>query len=194
MNNKIKYITIIITGICVVTLLVLKAMQSGNTEIELRTLALSGIKNNIAIEAGSEIEYVYITFPPELDTNKIVTVTSDEDVAYILVDRNGNGAENAMSAKVIGVSEGIAEVYARTVDGELMSEKYMINVIASDSSAVIGTTDASGEVADENSVYITPNGTKYHLRKSCAGENAIPTTLESAVGDGYEPCKICSMS
>lgn len=39
-------------------------------------------------------------------------------------------------------------------------------------------------------VYITPSGEKYHFSRSCAGKNAIETTLD-AVQDMHEPCKKC---
>lgn len=40
-------------------------------------------------------------------------------------------------------------------------------------------------------VYITPTGKRYHFSKSCAGENAIPTTLFD-VSSYYTPCKKCA--
>lgn len=50
--------------------------------------------------------------------------------------------------------------------------------------------DASAKRMKE--VYITPTGSKYHLSASCAGENAIPTTLEDAENTGYTPCAKCA--
>lgn len=41
-------------------------------------------------------------------------------------------------------------------------------------------------------VYITPTGSKYHYRASCAGRNAISTSLSSAISRGYDPCKKCA--
>ena len=40
-------------------------------------------------------------------------------------------------------------------------------------------------------VYITPTGKKYHYSKSCAGKNAIATTLSKAK-QSYGPCKKCA--
>lgn len=42
-----------------------------------------------------------------------------------------------------------------------------------------------------STVYITPYGKKYHVRKTCAGKNAIATTVPSAKQKGYDPCKKC---
>ncbi len=40
-------------------------------------------------------------------------------------------------------------------------------------------------------VYITPTGSKYHYSASCAGSNAIETTLEDA-RRYYDPCHKCA--
>ncbi len=44
---------------------------------------------------------------------------------------------------------------------------------------------------DPSVVYITPSGTKYHYKQSCAGKNAIETTLEEATTAGKTACKTC---
>ncbi len=40
-------------------------------------------------------------------------------------------------------------------------------------------------------VYITPTGEKFHIKESCAGENAIKTELEK-LGEEYTACKRCA--
>ena len=40
--------------------------------------------------------------------------------------------------------------------------------------------------------YITPTGKRYHLSQSCAGENAIQTTIAEANEEGYTPCMNCA--
>lgn len=40
--------------------------------------------------------------------------------------------------------------------------------------------------------YITPSGNRYHLSQSCAGENAIKTTIADASDKGYTPCAKCA--
>ena len=40
--------------------------------------------------------------------------------------------------------------------------------------------------------YITPTGKRYHLSQSCAGENAIQTTIADASDKGYTPCAKCA--
>ena len=40
-------------------------------------------------------------------------------------------------------------------------------------------------------VYITPSGKRWHLSESCAGKNAMATTLEKAEEKSLTPCKKC---
>lgn len=47
----------------------------------------------------------------------------------------------------------------------------------------------SCNVSKETVVYITPSGKCYHYKQSCAGKNAIKTTLDKC--KGKRPCKKC---
>lgn len=47
----------------------------------------------------------------------------------------------------------------------------------------------TNNVSKETVVYITPTGKCYHYRQSCAGKNAIKTTLDKC--KGKRPCKKC---
>lgn len=51
-----------------------------------------------------------------------------------------------------------------------------------------------GQVNEPESptAYITPSGKRYHLSQSCAGENAIKTTIAEASDKGYTPCMNCA--
>lgn len=51
--------------------------------------------------------------------------------------------------------------------------------------------DQTKEVDNSRTVYVTPYGSKYHYRSSCAGSNATATTENSASGI-YDPCKKCA--
>lgn len=44
----------------------------------------------------------------------------------------------------------------------------------------------------QNIVYITPTGKRYHNLSSCAGKNAIETTLSNAISKGLTPCQKCA--
>lgn len=54
--------------------------------------------------------------------------------------------------------------------------------------------DYVAEIDKDNSptAYITPSGKRYHLSQSCAGENAIKTTIAEASDKGYTPCMNCA--
>lgn len=49
-----------------------------------------------------------------------------------------------------------------------------------------------GEDPESPTAYITPTGKRYHLSQSCAGENAIQTTIADASDKGYTPCAKCA--
>lgn len=49
-----------------------------------------------------------------------------------------------------------------------------------------------GEDPESPTAYITPSGKRYHLSQSCAGENAIQTTIAEASDKGYTPCMNCA--
>lgn len=49
-----------------------------------------------------------------------------------------------------------------------------------------------GEDPESPTAYITPTGKRYHLSQSCAGENAIKTTIAEASKEGYTPCANCA--
>ncbi len=40
-------------------------------------------------------------------------------------------------------------------------------------------------------IFVTPTGKRYHHLVSCAGKNAIETTLEKALAQGKTPCQTC---
>ncbi|WP_418127675.1 hypothetical protein [Agathobaculum butyriciproducens] len=49
-----------------------------------------------------------------------------------------------------------------------------------------------GDEPESPTAYITPSGKRYHLSQSCAGENAIKTTIAEASDKGYTPCMNCA--
>ena len=53
-----------------------------------------------------------------------------------------------------------------------------------------GSSSSSGY--GSTTVYITPTGKRWHRLASCAGPNAIPTTIDEAESEGYTPCKKCA--
>ena len=61
----------------------------------------------------------------------------------------------------------------------------------SDTVAPEDTTEPADTTASKV-VYVTPSGKRYHYKQSCAGKNAIETTLEKAIADGKTPCGTCA--
>lgn len=52
-------------------------------------------------------------------------------------------------------------------------------------------TSSTEEATQFTGIYVTPTGKRYHYLATCAGENAIETTLENAISQGKTPCKTC---
>lgn len=59
-------------------------------------------------------------------------------------------------------------------------------------SAPMPTEDIDEAYSDEDIVYITKSGTKFH-REDCKhlSKSKIPISLEQALQQGLEPCKVC---
>jgi len=64
--------------------------------------------------------------------------------------------------------------------------------ITSSSSAGANLESSSQMVlTNSTTVYITPNGKRYHISEKCAGKNAIATNLEKAKDEEKTPCQRC---
>ena len=188
--SKSKIITAVAAVLIVIAILILRFQYKPADPIR-ADFAIEGIKNGIAIEMGQEMEGIVIAVPDEYTIGDVVSVSSDQNVGYILLDRSIVSDDNVYAAKIVGVSPGVAEVFVQSADGAKQSEKYKINVIASENAGTTTATE-SAETEPDGAVYITPSGTKYHLKKSCAGKNAIAKDIDYVVENGYQPCKSCA--
>lgn len=94
---------------------------------------------------------------------------------YTLTDAEGNAV---LTSETITVTDPEAEAAAQAAAEQQAAE-----------------SAAEQEAAQEPSsptVYITPTGARYHISAKCAGDNAIKTTLDEAVSQGYTPCGRCA--
>lgn len=102
-----------------------------------------------------------------------VTVTGKAagTATYTLTDAEGNAV---LTSETITVTDPEAEAAAQA-EAEQQAEEQ----------------EASQEPSSPT-VYITPTGVRYHISAKCAGDNAIKTTLDEAVSQGYTPCGRCA--
>ncbi|MGN0600275.1 MAG: hypothetical protein ACI4JK_10315 [Oscillospiraceae bacterium] len=112
-------------------------------------------------------------------------ISENTEIATII--NNENSWLNSCIISKVGAGE--TYVYIQTKDGTVKSEKKKVIVeddVVEESETYITdfTTDNS------RTVFLTPYGDKYHYSKSCAGDNASETTLNSVKGF-YDPCKKC---
>lgn len=195
--KKLKIITVVGFAAAIVLLFILRAPYVGKKTITAEEFAVSGIQNGIAIECGDVLEDVYITVPDGVSFEEVISVSTAPDVAYILIDYDDAENDRVLCAEVVGLSPGIAKIYVRSADGSKVSEKYTVNIISSGSTVSNTESPAASPESvqlPDNAVYVTPSGTKYHLRSKCAGDTAKAVSLEEAVENGYLPCKICAMN
>ena len=78
---------------------------------------------------------------------------------------------------------------SQTIPIPIQTENKNSNIKDANGDSVINTTPSQNP---EHTVYVTPNGAKYH-EEGCKhlGKNIRPLTLNEAISEGYEPCKGC---
>ena len=118
------------------------------------------------------------------------TTMEDLEIGYdsekLSVEQNkieDDGSNATMRLFVTGKTEGYTELFVVTKYDIAMygdkAEGYILNFKKHNSS-------------DGRIVYVTPTGQKYHFSASCAGENAIKTTLYDVTVLEYESCGNCA--
>lgn len=77
------------------------------------------------------------------------------------------------------------------LDGEEFMTLRIMN-FAQNTTEIDETSSSVEEETEQiTGIYVTPTGKRYHYLASCAGKNAIETTLEKAISQGKTPCKTC---
>lgn len=123
--------------------------------------------------------------------------------------------DSDFSVNLTAYKPGTTTMYIQTIDGKIKSNEITIEVLGTpieetsepettqpetteqETSTAPETTETETQTKESTTkdtsktVYITPSGSKYHYSQSCAGDNAIKTTLNQ-VKDTYEPCKKCA--
>ena len=190
----LKVILLVTAVISTVVVLCLRVPLHGSEDIDTNSITVQGITNGVAVIEGSIVDDICISFPNDYGVEDLVSVSSDCNIAYIVIEKEKASDDRVITAYIKAENEGIAEMYIRTADGKYESDKYKVNVIPNPENDVsekpLSDTDTNFDVT----VYISQSGTKYHLSKRCAGDNAVPVSLEKSVEDGYQPCKNCAMN
>lgn len=190
----------------------LPASSSGITEIhcyeeEIRLDAADTMNDEETVEFHFRVQN---GDAGDLLNSDFVPVFSDDDIAtaevYSIIDYSYE-----VWIKVKAKNPGTTTMHVETYDGTVKSKEITVEVIGesptysvdSDSTTERTTESTTKETtskettteketkATSRTVYITPSGSKYHYSRSCAGDNAIETTLDE-VKDTYEPCKKCA--
>ena len=133
------------------------------------------------------------------------------EIAHLILDHNNNGPENEEEANyaaglliseevqtpatykaVICSAIAVALISTSFFTGQTSQIKSLPPQAQQDAPASSSSQTLLKSSANEDDVvYITPSGIRYHLSESCAGPTATPTTLTEAENLGRTPCKIC---
>lgn len=143
----------------------------------------------------------------EILEGDFVFVFADEGIASAEVQYLFDGY---FSAELRAEGPGTTTMHIETIDGVIKSNEITVEVIGERATLVDmedetettetttrettteeTTTEEETTKDTSRTVYITPTGEKYHYSKSCAGDNAIETSLDE-VKDTYQPCKKCA--
>ncbi len=91
----------------------------------------------------------------------------------------------------------LSEVSSSSSSSDI-SSKQSTSLKLNESKDITSSAVQSSEVSitqepetNSKTVYITPSGKRWHLSESCAGKNAMATTLEKAEEKSLTPCKKC---
>ena len=195
--NKITVVTIIIALVMTAAILVLRYRYEDSSAVNGNDIAVSGLTNGIAVEYGNIISGIRISVPVDHEADDLISVSSDPEIGYLKIQKGSDDSRRIIEAEFVTLKTGIVEVYVKASDGKTESKRYTVNVVSDDTDVtpdITEETNSSAETLGEDTVtvYVTPNGKKYHLKASCAGKNAISINLEDAVSDGYDPCKVCA--
>lgn len=181
-----------LTVVLTVGLLLIRQRYADDEIMTAADFTVSGLTDGIAVTVGDTIDGIFVNIPSGVEPEDIISVSSDPEIACLILDREAAG-DRVIKASVAAKSEGLVNIYIRSADGQLESEKYTVNVVAAEEKTSVENT-AADSVDGRTTVYVTPNGKKYHLRSSCAGANASAVSIEAAVADGYLPCKSCAVN
>lgn len=140
----------------------------------INSFSVSGGKNCVLEEGDNQTFSLYIE-PKGTVRDAIVIENADDSVACLTENAfYDNENSTVLDFTIAALKVGETIITFRASDGKTSPVEIRVSVAEKDTSPT---------------VYITPTGECYHFSKTCAGENAIETTLNKA--GNYRPCSKC---
>ena len=140
-------------------------------------------KHTFKGKVGKKISYTAHLKTAKLKRKQIKVIIGNKKVVKVIEKSfKTKGNETIFKFTIKGKAKGKTYVKIASKNGKI-SDKIKVTVTKKSKPKkpiVRGTT-----------VYITPTGKKYHYSRSCAGKNAIKTTLSQAK-KYHDPCKKCA--
>lgn len=194
--------------------------SGGSSKITDINMFSSGGAVELKVGEKSDKKHITVKAEGDFYSDDIEFISEDEGVARVYYESTTLTKFIYFRIEGIGVGETSVYFKSRNSDVKSESIKVIVRdedtTQASESTAesvtVADTTEAattaaapveteapvtaqgsSGILNEDKSgrtVYITPSGTKYHYKQSCAGENAI-AAAEDEAAKTREPCKKC---
>ncbi len=176
-------------------LLILLVACGGETkeEGEIALVLSPSQEHYMELETGTRTAENFVTIAVTGDMTffwDIKFVSQDEKVAKVRHERTQNDIYLFYTIEAVG--EGETYIHFESEDGSVSSELIRVRVYDRETPPETKPIDTEDNVpvSDGSVVYVTKSGTRYHYKKSCAGENAIAMPLEEAK-EKRTPCKVC---
>ena len=165
-----------------------EALAEGETYIWFETKDAAISSDMIRISVGKN------SLPTPESTTEIENTTEPESTTQAENDTEATESAVGTSSYSGSTTENMADHSENVVNTTGKSDSTFESTKPSEESttkeAVTQATEAQTNT-NSKTVYITPTGKRYHFKASCAGKNAIETTLENAK-DTKTPCKKCA--
>lgn len=131
--------------------------------------------------------------------NAVIYTYITDDTMYMicLLGQNDTALKNMADGLMV---DGVAakKVTASTSTGTTSKPETTTKPSTSTSTSNGNTTNTGSSSStstvkpDQNTVYVTPTGKRYHYSKDCAGKNGTAATLQQAQARGLTPCAKCA--
>ena len=163
--------------------------------------------SDFELTAGEKSEELYLSVKAKGNIDEATVIAHSDNPAVATVVEKVCSNSDTFKFRIEAIGTGTANIWFETADKSVKTPEIKIKVTERETATTnapeteFSTTENTTEsvvIQTENetsptdkTVYITPTGKKYHYSKSCAGKNAIPTSLEDAKRH-YDPCKKCA--
>ena len=157
---------------------------------------------DIIMNVGDEKqESFYVRYDGNVSVDDFAVVSANPAIATSKINKD-RSTSHSLYVTIEAVSVGVVEFIVKTTDGKYESEPVTVTVEPEETTTEELTTEKPTErqtvkptqkaepKPEGRTVYVTPNGEKYHLDPDCGGENSYAIPFDQ-IG-GRTPCQKCA--